>query len=359
MRRTTYLFSILVFAAGLLAKDYRGAELRTIASYTYGRYEVRMKSALGSGVISSFFTYVANYTGLDSWNEIDIEWMGRYTDRVQFNTITPGQVGHEHLLTLDFDPSTEFHTYAFEWTPVSVTWFIDDQQVYTQQYPANSDIITLNRNQKIMMNIWPSNAVNWAGTFNGNILPVYAYYDWVKYYSFTSGTGNAGTNNDFTFEWEDNFNTFDSNRWQKASHTWDGNLSDFTPTNCVFLNGFMILCLTTPDNTGFHGDPPVTVEEEPTQVPQTIRIAATYPNPFNDSINIAYDIPSQTTLQIHIFDTNGHLIEVLQNCPTAPGRHTIAWSGQNTQGFNISAGLYFIRIESPRGNVTQKILYLP
>ena len=54
------LIKIIFFIIGismLTAKPYRGGELRTIDTYRYGRYEVRMKSAVGSGVVSSFFTY--------------------------------------------------------------------------------------------------------------------------------------------------------------------------------------------------------------------------------------------------------------------------------------------------------------
>ena len=46
------LINTIVFSQ----KPYRGAEYRTIESYQYGRFEVNMKSALGSGVVSSFFT---------------------------------------------------------------------------------------------------------------------------------------------------------------------------------------------------------------------------------------------------------------------------------------------------------------
>ena len=53
----SYLNNILIFivlVSILIAKPYRGGELRTIDTYRYGRYEVRMKSAAGSGVVSSF-----------------------------------------------------------------------------------------------------------------------------------------------------------------------------------------------------------------------------------------------------------------------------------------------------------------
>lgn len=74
----------------IFAKDYKGGEFRTIDAYTYGRFEVRYKASAGSGQTSTFFTY-HDYTsgGSNNWNEVDIEILGRYTDDIQFNIITP------------------------------------------------------------------------------------------------------------------------------------------------------------------------------------------------------------------------------------------------------------------------------
>jgi len=181
------------------AKSYKGAELRTKMSYTYGRFEARIKSTPREGILTSLFTYhdgdvVAN------WNEIDIEIMGRYEYDVQFNTITPGQVNHVGRRVLQTSPHREFHTYAIEWTPTAVAWFVDGQEVYRQ---SGSHIQTLNKSQKLMMNIWNPEAPNWAGEWNEKVLPAFAYYDWASYASYTPGTGTTGTGNDFTPVWRD------------------------------------------------------------------------------------------------------------------------------------------------------------
>ncbi len=229
------------------AKNYKGAEYRTKSTFLYGRFEVRMKPAHRSGVISSFFTY-HEISNTSEWNEIDIECMGRYDNQVQFNTITPNITNHVRNHASGFNPFEDYHTYAFEWTPFYVAWFIDDVEVYRQ---TQSHIVTLNKAQKLMMNLWNSDAVDWAGGWNDYSLPAFAYYDWVKYYTYSPGTGNYGSNNDFTLSWTDDFDFFDSNRWAKATHTFNGNMSDFTPDNIVFQDGKMILCLTDANNLGF------------------------------------------------------------------------------------------------------------
>lgn len=232
----------------LSAKIYKGAEYRTKAAFTYGRFEVRMKSAQREGMLSSFFTY-HEITSTADWNEIDIEIMGRYSDDIQFNPITPGQVNHEVHYQTSFNPSQDFHTYAFEWTPRYVAWFVDGKEVHRQ---TGAHIEALKLPQKIMMNIWNPVYANWVGSWNANVLPAFAYYDWVSYSSYAHGSGDVGTNNNFKFQWKDDFDYFDTSRWAKASHTWNGNQCDMYPDNVVFKDGIMILCLTTNTTSGYY-----------------------------------------------------------------------------------------------------------
>ena len=153
---------------------YVGAEYRTQARFSYGYYSVSMKAASCPGVISSFFTY----TGWP-WDEIDIEFLGDDTTRVQFNYYTSGQGGHEYVYELGFDAAEDFHEYGFDWQPESITWYVDGVPVYraTADVPSTAG--------HIMMNLWNVADTNadWAGQFDGSRLPVYAQYQWIGYKS--------------------------------------------------------------------------------------------------------------------------------------------------------------------------------
>ncbi|MGE5431806.1 MAG: family 16 glycosylhydrolase [Syntrophomonadaceae bacterium] len=241
--------AVLVILSSLpvSAKTYKGAEYRTKEAFTYGRFEVRLKSFQKDGMLASFFTYHEISTTAD-WNEIDLEVMGRFSNNVQFNAITSGQVNHVRSNYVDFNPSLDFHTYAFEWTPQYVSWFVDGTEVYRQ---TGAHILTMNKAQKIMMNVWNPAYPNWAGTFNPSSLPAFAYYDWVSYYAYTPGAGSYGTANNFTLSWKDDFNSWDQSRWEKATHTWDGNNCDFITDNAVIKDGMLILCLTDSYHIGY------------------------------------------------------------------------------------------------------------
>lgn len=227
-------------------KPYRGAEYRTKASYLYGRFEVRMKSSGGSGMLCSFFTYHdPPRFSLADWNEIDIEILGRYNDEVQFNTITAYETHHVQSNTVPFNPHHAFHVYAFEWTPDYVAWFVDGYEVFRD---TGEHIATLNRPQKIMMNIWQPIWLDWVGALDPNRLPVYGYYDWIRYSRYTPGAGD-----NFTLEWTEALDSWNTSRWDKATHTWNGNNANFIHDNAVFKDGYLILCLTTPEATGYSG----------------------------------------------------------------------------------------------------------
>lgn len=151
---------------------YLGAEYRTDKVYSYGYYEVCMKPAKGSGLVSSFFTY----TNTPRWDEIDIEFLGKDTTKVQFNYYIDGVGGHEKLYDLGFDASSEFHVYGFDWKSNSITWYVDGKAVYTAtesipEYP-----------QQIMMNVWNCTGLDeWTGPLDESALPATASYKWVAY----------------------------------------------------------------------------------------------------------------------------------------------------------------------------------
>lgn len=238
----------IIYSNYIFSKPYKGAEYRTKESFKYGKFEVSLKSPMREGILASFFTYNDNYPNTD-WNEIDIEILGRYSDDIQFNTITPGQKNHVSHYQTNFNPAKDFHNYGFEWTPEYISWFVDGVEVYRQ---TDGFVSTVNIPQKLMMNIWNPQYASWVGTWSEKVLPAFTFYDWVSYSSYTPGSGNTGTNNNFTRQWKDDFDSWDQSRWEKANHTWGGNGSDFTPTNAVLKDGKLILCLTMENNLGFN-----------------------------------------------------------------------------------------------------------
>ncbi|HAQ0041365.1 TPA: family 16 glycosylhydrolase, partial [Enterococcus faecium] len=153
---------------------YISGEYRSNQNFHYGLYEVNMKPIKNDGVVSSFFTYTGPSEN-NPWDEIDIEFLGKDTTGVQFNYFTNGLGNKEYYHNLGFDASEAFHTYAFEWLPDSITWFVDGEKIYTatENIPQTPG--------KIMMNVWPGTGVDsWLNPFDGTV-PLKAEYDWIKF----------------------------------------------------------------------------------------------------------------------------------------------------------------------------------
>jgi hypothetical protein len=246
------LFSLL-FASVASAKIYKAGEIRTIQSFNYGRFEARMLASNKSGMLSTLFTFNDDNFTVPQWNEMDVEVLGRYSDRVQFNVITYNHAMHEYTHILSKNPTECFITYAIEWAPTYVAWFVDGVEVYRD---SGTHIAELTFSQKFMLNHWATNLAAWAGVFDPATLPVYAYYDFASYYSYTPGAGNYGTGNNYTLQWQDNFDAFNTARWQTASHTFTENECDFDPLNVVVKDGYLVLAITDETNTGFNGSIP-------------------------------------------------------------------------------------------------------
>ena len=289
---------LFLFVDFVSAKTYKGAEYRTKEAFTYGKFETRMKPAGKEGMLASFFTYHEITSTMD-WNEIDIEILGRYTNDVQFNPITKGQVNHvSHALT-SFNPALDYHDYGFEWTPDYVAWFIDGKEVHRQ---TGAHIQTLDLPQKLMMNVWNPDYENWVGVWSDKVLPAFSYYDWVKYSAYTPGTGNYGTGNNFTVLWTDELDSYDTTRWEKGVHTFGGNNCDFIEENIIFENGKMILALTDNVTLGYKdikGPAPIWARAEKNRV--TLFLSEEI-NTVNGSNKANYSIPGITVQSAKVKD---------------------------------------------------------
>lgn len=169
------------------SKPYYGAELRSAKWYHYGYYSVSMKPSNVPGSVSTFFTYTgSSELGADGeanpWDEIDIEFLGTDTTRVQFNYYVDGdntKKGHEKWYNLGFDASEAFHTYGFLWEKDRITWYVDNEPVYQVEREDSAEGIP-ETPSRIMMSHWVVNedGEKWAGAaYDGSATE--SVYQWV------------------------------------------------------------------------------------------------------------------------------------------------------------------------------------
>lgn len=153
-------------------EELTGGELKSKDFFHYGSYSVKMKPMKIDGTASTFFTYTGPSDN-QPWDEIDIEFLGKDTTKVQFNYFTNGKGNHEYMYDLGFDASLDYHEYGFRWTEESITWFVDKKPVHvaTENIPTHP--------QRIMTNAWCGDATAkmWMGQIPSDFTSGKAYYE--------------------------------------------------------------------------------------------------------------------------------------------------------------------------------------
>jgi endo-1,3-1,4-beta-glycanase ExoK len=157
--------------------DLSCGEYRTHDSYGYGRFEVSMKAARGSGIVSAFFIYTGPPFG-DPWHETTVEILGRNTTQVQFTYFIDG-VPTSTTVDLGFDAAEGFHTYAIDWQPDSISWYIDGKLAHVDEAGAQPIPSAPGR---IFAHLWNGEGLeDWTGDFQWNGEPYGVAYDWIRY----------------------------------------------------------------------------------------------------------------------------------------------------------------------------------
>ena len=92
-------------------------------------------------------------------------------------------------------------------------------------------------------------------------------------------------------------------------------------------------------------------------VPNTTELSNAYPNPFNPSTNINYNLSAASDVSLIIYDMKGSLVKTLVSNFEDAGKHTLIWNGKNDNGAQVSSGMYLVRMEAA-GEVYQQAITL-
>lgn len=102
--------------------------------------------------------------------------------------------------------------------------------------------------------------------------------------------------------------------------------------------------------------PTINVEEgqdNPSLIlPSEITLYNAYPNPFNATTTVRYDLPHNSDIAIDVFDVSGKHIETLERTPDKKaGHHEISWYAGSE-----SSGIYIFRFQSSGTILTKKVM---
>src|SRR6185436_12684834 len=181
-------------------RNYTSAKLDSSGKFEhlYGRFESRMRIPRGQGIWPAFWM-LGNDIGSVGWptsGEIDImENIGREPNTVHGTIHGPGYSGGEGIgagYSIGGAFADAFHTFAVEWGPDFIAWFVDGVQ-YQRRAPADlgGDRWVFNHPFFMIMNV----AVGgfWPGDPDGStVFPQQLVVDYVRVYAWTTGGGGGG-----------------------------------------------------------------------------------------------------------------------------------------------------------------------
>lgn len=123
-------------------------------------------------------------------------------------------------------------------------------------------------------------------------------------------------------------------------------VADTTFTDVGAIGGttyyYRVAAVDFSGNRGIASDPiatSVTGVEGTEALPTTYALFQNFPNPFNPSTQIAYDVPQESFVTLTVYNTLGQEIAVLVEARQLPGRHIVSFNGSG-----LASGLYFYKL---------------
>ena len=98
-------------------------------------------------------------------------------------------------------------------------------------------------------------------------------------------------------------------------------------------------------------------DDEVIPVPENM-LSQNFPNPFNPSTTIQFNIPRSGDVRLSIYNVKGQLVNTLVNEYLIAGQHSVVWEGRDNYGRDVASGIYFYRLETEGGVETKRMVLL-
>lgn len=131
------------------------------------------------------------------------------------------------------------------------------------------------------------------------------------------------------------------------------NEAGFAMNHMVTISDANPVFIAPPDKFGSQW---TKVERIPTSgMPEVFALNANYPNPFNPTTTISYDLPAKSHVRLTVFNAAGQIVAQLVDAEQAAGSYRVSWNGTNLSGAVVPSGIYFYRVEGDGFAKTMKM----
>ncbi|MFC1568632.1 T9SS type A sorting domain-containing protein [bacterium] len=105
------------------------------------------------------------------------------------------------------------------------------------------------------------------------------------------------------------------------------------------------------DNT-FHG----AIKLQTLEAPNNFKLSSNYPNPFNPSTEIQFEIVEGGIIDLSVYNLIGQKVATLVNEEKPAGIYSVPWFGRNDIGQEMPTGVYLYRLVAPEGIEVRKMM---
>ncbi len=103
---------------------------------------------------------------------------------------------------------------------------------------------------------------------------------------------------------------------------------------------------------------PLLATDSVAPVPAAFYLAPAYPNPFNPSTTLRFDLPQASAVSLVVYDILGREVARLVDGHREPGHHKAQWVGRDKNGRSVPSGIYIARLVTPEYSKSIKMVLL-
>ena len=92
--------------------------------------------------------------------------------------------------------------------------------------------------------------------------------------------------------------------------------------------------------------------------PADYKLYNNFPDPFNPSTKIAFELPKASHVKLIVYDIVGREVAQVADADYPAGYTELTWNGTNQNGTMVASGVYFYRVSTDRWNKVKKMLML-
>lgn len=100
------------------------------------------------------------------------------------------------------------------------------------------------------------------------------------------------------------------------------------------------------------------VGDEEGASPKSFVLYPNFPNPFNPTTTIRYDVARTGHVELQVFNLLGQRIRTLVAGELEPGSYSVTWDGRSHNGSTVPSGVYWLRLQADEFVQTRKMVLI-